>query len=71
MRLPPAVGIRPVYAIAAVLPLSHFTEATRNVMVHHEPVWHNLGSMAVVVGWGLVGLVGAIRGFRWQPVESL
>src|SRR3954466_15738090 len=38
-----------LHAIALVLPLSHFTEATRNVMVHHEPVWDNLGSIAVVL----------------------
>jgi ABC-2 type transport system permease protein len=60
-----------LYAVAQALPLSHFTEATRNVMVHNEPIWDNLGSLAVVLGWGVVGLVGAIRGFRWQPRESL
>ena len=34
-------------------------------------VWQNLGSLSIVLAWGLVGLVGAIRGFRWQPRESL
>jgi ABC-2 type transport system permease protein len=60
-----------LYAIAVVLPLTHFTEATRNVMIDNQHVWQNLGSLAVVLAWGLVGLFGAIRGFRWQPRESL
>jgi ABC-2 type transport system permease protein len=60
-----------LHAIAAVLPLTHFTELTRDVMVRNEHIWQNLGSLAVVLAWGAVGLVGAIRGFRWQPLESL
>jgi ABC-2 type transport system permease protein len=60
-----------LHAIAVVLPLTHFTEVTRDVMVRNEHVWDNLGSLSVVLAWGLVGLVGAIRGFRWQPRESL
>jgi ABC-2 type transport system permease protein len=60
-----------LYALTVVLPLSHFTDATRDVMVHGEPVWENLGALAVVVAWGLVALAAAIRGFRWQPRESL
>jgi ABC-2 type transport system permease protein len=60
-----------LHAIASVLPLTHFTEVTRDVMVRNEHVWENLGSLSVVLAWGLVGLVGAIRGFRWQPRESL
>jgi ABC-2 type transport system permease protein len=60
-----------LHAIAVALPLTHFTEVTRDVMVRNEHVWQNLGSLSVVLAWGLVGLVGAIRGFRWQPRESL
>jgi ABC-2 type transport system permease protein len=60
-----------LHAIAVALPLTHFTEVTRDVMVRNEHVWENLGSLSVVLAWGLVGLVGAIRGFRWQPRESL
>jgi ABC-2 type transport system permease protein len=65
-RYPPVL-----HAIASVLPLTHFTEVTRDVMVRNEHVWQNLGSLSIVLAWGLVGLVGAIRGFRWQPRESL
>jgi ABC-2 type transport system permease protein len=56
--------------LAEILPLTHFTELTRNVMLHDQHIWSNLGDVAVVVAWGAVGLFGAIRGFRWQPVEA-
>jgi len=60
-----------LHAIAIVLPLTHFTEVTRDVMIRNEHVWNDLPSLSVVLAWGLVGLFGAIRGFRWQPRESL
>jgi ABC-2 type transport system permease protein len=56
--------------LAEILPLTHFTELTRNVMLHDQHIWSNLGDVAVVVAWGAVGLAGAVRGFRWQPVEA-
>ena len=60
-----------LHAIAICLPLTHFTEVARDVMVDNQHVWNDLGSLSVVLAWGLVGLFGAIRGFRWQPRESL
>jgi ABC-2 type transport system permease protein len=65
-RYPPVL-----HAIATALPLTHFTEVTRDVMVRNEHVWQNLGSLAIVLAWGAVGLVFALRGFRWQPREGL
>ncbi len=59
-----------LHAIAAVLPLTHFTELTRDVMVRNEHVWSDPGSLAILLAWGAIGLVGALRGFRWQPRES-
>jgi ABC-2 type transport system permease protein len=56
-------------ALAAILPLSHLIELTRDVMVFDEEVWDNLGNVAVILAWGAVGLVFAIRGFRWEPRE--
>ena len=56
--------------IADVLPLTHYTQLTRDVMVRNEPLWHDLGAIAVVGAWGVIGLAVAIRGFRWQPVEA-
>jgi ABC-2 type transport system permease protein len=56
--------------IADVLPLTYFTRLTRDVMVRDHHVWHETGSIAVVAAWGVIGLVAAMRGFRWQPREA-
>jgi hypothetical protein len=56
--------------IADVLPLTHYTELTRDVMLRHHHVWEDGWAIAIVVLWGAIGLVGAIKGFRWQPRES-
>jgi ABC-2 type transport system permease protein len=56
-------------ALAAALPLSHLIELTRNVMVSGDDVWDHPGDVAVIVGWGIAGLIVAIRGFRWEPRE--
>ncbi|HTR33728.1 MAG TPA: ABC transporter permease [Gaiellaceae bacterium] len=57
-------------AIADVLPLTYFTKLTRDVMVFHHHLWSNWSSVGIVLLWGAVGVVGAIRGFRWQPREG-
>jgi ABC-2 type transport system permease protein len=57
-------------AIADVLPLTYFTKVTRDVMVRGHHVWHDTGSIAVIAAWGLIGLIAALRGFRWQPREG-
>jgi len=57
-------------AIADVLPLTHYTQLTRDVMLHNEHFWKDSGAVAVVALWGAIGVVGAVRGFRWQPRES-
>jgi ABC-2 type transport system permease protein len=53
-----------------VSPLTHFTKLTRDVMVRDHHLWSNGWAIAIVAGWGVVGLVGAVRGFRWQPRAS-
>jgi ABC-2 type transport system permease protein len=57
-------------AIADVLPLTYFTKLTRNVMVRDQHLWSDTGALAVVAAWGAIGLVAAIRGFRWQPRDA-
>ncbi len=54
-------------SIAEVLPLTHYTKITRDVMVRNHHLWSDWGSISVVAFWGVIGLVFAIRGFRWQP----
>jgi ABC-2 type transport system permease protein len=57
-------------AIANVLPLTYFTRLTRDVMVHDHHLWSDAGALAVVAAWGAVGLIVAVRTFRWQPREA-
>jgi ABC-2 type transport system permease protein len=57
-------------AIANLLPLTYFTKLTRDVMVLHHHIWNETEALAVVLGWGAVGLVFALRKFRWQPREG-
>jgi hypothetical protein len=39
-------------------------------MLHNHHLWSELGALAVVAGWGLAGLLVAVRVFRWQPREA-
>lgn len=57
-------------AIADVLPLTYFTRLIRDVMVNHHHLWSDSGSLAVVLVWGIAGLLAAVRTFRWQPREA-
>ena len=57
-------------AIADVLPLTHYTQLTRDVMVRHHHLWSEGGALAVVLLWGAAGLAAAVRTFRWQPREA-
>ncbi len=57
-------------SVAEVLPLTYFTKLTRNVVVRNEPIWSQWGSLLVLLVWGTIGLVAAIRGFRWEPRNS-
>ena len=58
-----------IQAIADVLPLTYFIELIRNVLLHNEQIWSNWESVAVVAAWGLVGVLAALRWFRWEPRE--
>ena len=39
-------------------------------MVLHHHIWAEKTALAVVLLWGVIGLVAALRGFRWQPREG-
>ncbi len=56
-------------AIANVLPLTYFIELVRNVMLYGSQVWDEPTAVAMVAAWGAVGLVVAVRSFRWEPRE--
>ena len=56
--------------IAEVLPLTYFIRLMRDVVLRNETIWSSWESTVVVAAWGLVGLLLAIRGFRWTPREG-
>lgn len=56
-------------AIGEILPLSHLIRLSRDVIVYDDSVWEHLGDAGVIAAWGLLGLVVAVRGFRWEPRE--
>jgi ABC-2 type transport system permease protein len=55
--------------IGEILPLSHLIRLCRDVIAFGDPVWAHLDDVAVVAAWGLLGLVVALRRFRWEPRE--
>jgi ABC-2 type transport system permease protein len=57
-------------AIADVLPLTYFLRLVRNVMLHGHEIWTQGTNVAVVAAWGLVGVIVALRRFRWEPHEG-
>jgi ABC-2 type transport system permease protein len=57
-------------AVADVLPLTYFTRLTRDVLLNGKQIWDEPYSVAVIAGWGLVGLLAALRWFRWEPREG-
>jgi ABC-2 type transport system permease protein len=57
-------------AIAEVLPLTYFLRLIRNVMLHDQAIWTQGTNVAVVAAWGLLGVIVALRYFRWEPSEG-
>ncbi|MBA3348467.1 MAG: ABC transporter permease [Actinobacteria bacterium] len=60
---------QPLAAIADVLPLTHLLDVLNAITLEDAHVWNELGSLAVVVAWGVAGLAVAVRRFGWEPRE--
>ena len=58
-------------AIAGVLPLTYLLELMRHVFLEEDALSESLGAIAVVSLWGAVGVVLALRMFRWEPREGM
>ena len=54
-------------SIAHFFPLSHIVDAFGGCFVPGESSGFPLADLAVVAAWGLVGLLVAVRRFRWEP----
>jgi ABC-2 type transport system permease protein len=57
--------------IGDVLPLSHLIDILTAIVRDGEPIWEQGTDVAVLVAWGLAGLVVAARRFRWEPVHGV
>ena len=56
-------------AIAEVLPLTYFLDIANGVYLHGDSLFADPGALAVVVAWGVAGLLFALRRFTWVPRE--
>jgi ABC-2 type transport system permease protein len=52
--------------VAEILPLTHIINGVSAALVTGAPLADNLGNLAVVAAWGVVGAFFAVRGFSWQ-----
>jgi ABC-2 type transport system permease protein len=59
----------PLQAIADVLPLTYFLDIVYGVYLGGDSLLADLKAFAIVVAWGLAGLVIALRRFGWTPRE--
>jgi ABC-2 type transport system permease protein len=55
--------------ISEVLPLTYLLRMIRASFIEGEGLLGSTGPLLVVAAWGLVGLVIAVRRFRWEPRE--
>jgi ABC-type polysaccharide/polyol phosphate export permease len=54
-----------------VLPLTYLLELLRHVFVDQDALSESAGAIAVVAIWGAIGIVLALRMFRWEPREGI
>ncbi|GAC1319042.1 MAG: ABC transporter permease [Thermoleophilaceae bacterium] len=55
-------------ALARILPLKHVIDGFSGAIVTGRGLGDNLGAVAVIAVWALVGIVLAVRKFRWEQV---
>lgn len=53
-----------------VLPLKHLLDVVNGVYLHGQELWDKPDAVAVLAGWGALGIVVAMRRFRWEPREG-
>jgi ABC-2 type transport system permease protein len=57
-------------AVGDVLPLKYFLDAINGIYLHGQELWDKPRNVAVLAVWGAVGVVLAVRKFRWEPREG-
>lgn len=54
-------------AIGDVLPLRYFLDLVNGLYLEHRGPWHYGTAAGVLAGWAVLGLLVAVRRFRWEP----
>jgi ABC-2 type transport system permease protein len=57
-------------AISDALPLTYFLKVVNGVYLDGDSFFAKPGALAVIAGWGVVGVVVALRRFSWVPRET-
>jgi ABC-2 type transport system permease protein len=57
-------------AVADVLPLTYFINLVFGVVYEGDQIWDRPRDVAILVAWGLLGALFAVRKFRWTPSEG-
>lgn len=58
-------------ALSDLLPLTYLLDVLRKTFIAGEGLAAAPGELAAVLAWGAVGLVFAVRMFRWEPREGI
>ena len=57
-------------AVGDVLPLKYLLDAVRAIYLNGGEIWDEPTAVAVLAGWGVLGILIAMRKFRWEPREG-
>jgi ABC-2 type transport system permease protein len=61
---------RALRAVGDVLPLKYLLDLVNGIYLHGQQFWDKPTAVAVLAGWGVFGMVVAVRTFRWEPREG-
>jgi ABC-2 type transport system permease protein len=61
---------RALQAVGDALPLKYLLEAINGIYLHGQELWDQPTAVAVLAGWGVLGMTVAMRKFRWEPREG-
>jgi ABC-2 type transport system permease protein len=56
--------------VAEILPLKHFIELMREIVVEGDEIWSFPTELVVVAAWAIACTLVAARRFRWEPLEG-
>ena len=56
--------------IGDILPLKYFLDLINAIYLHGRDIWDKPTAVAVLAGWGALGIAVSLRRFRWQPREG-